>query len=102
MCVDLRGVLVLPINVALLAIGLSRSIGWRRRVALAMLVVRRPRLWLLDEPYSNLDTEGVGLVDRLLLGHLEAGGSAVVATHGIHRPDWADTIDYVLVSGAAA
>ena len=36
------------------------------------------------------------------LGHLEAGGSAVVATHGIHRPDWADTIDYVLVSGAAA
>lgn len=78
------------------------SAGQRKRCALARLLLSAADLWLLDEPYSNLDTEGVGLVDRLLLAHLEAGGSAVVATHGIHRPDWADTIDYVLVSGAAA
>jgi ABC-type transport system involved in cytochrome c biogenesis ATPase subunit len=56
---------------------------------------------LLDEPYSNLDQEGVELVDRLLNSHLEAGGACVLATHGAHRPEWADTVDYHLISGAA-
>ena len=78
------------------------SAGQRKRCALARLLLSEADLWLLDEPYSNLDTEGVGLVDRLLLTHLEAGGTAVVATHGVHRPDWPGTVDYVLVSGAAA
>jgi heme exporter protein A len=78
------------------------SAGQRKRCALARLLLSEAELWLLDEPYSNLDTEGVELVDRLLLTHLADGGSAVVATHGVHRPDWANTVDYVLVSGAAA
>ena len=78
------------------------SAGQRKRCALARLLLSNAGLWLLDEPYSNLDTEGVELVDRLLVRHLEGGGAAVVATHGAHRPEWPGTVDYFLVSGAAA
>lgn len=78
------------------------SAGQRKRCALARLLVSEAKLWLLDEPYSNLDQEGVELVDRMLNDHLGAGGACVLATHGAHRPDWAGTIDYHLLSGAAA
>ena len=78
------------------------SAGQRKRCALSRLLLSNSELWLLDEPYSNLDTQGVELVDELLRGHLEAGGACVLATHGAHRPAWADTLDYQLISGAAA
>jgi heme exporter protein A len=57
------------------------SQGQRRRVGLARLVLTRRPLWLLDEPATALDTEGVALLTRLLAGHLERGGCAVAATH---------------------
>jgi heme exporter protein A len=78
------------------------SAGQRKRCALARLLVSESRLWLLDEPYSNLDIEGVELVDAILHGHLVSGGACVLATHGAHRPDWENTRDFHLVSGAAA
>jgi len=78
------------------------SAGQRKRCALARLLLSNTGLWLLDEPYSNLDQEGVDLVDEMLTAHLEAGGACVLATHGNHRPEWADTQDYRLISGAAA
>jgi heme exporter protein A len=76
------------------------SAGQRKRCALSRLLLSENELWLLDEPYSNLDTQGVELVDELLRDHLEAGGACVLATHGAHRPEWAGTVDYHLVSGA--
>ncbi len=77
------------------------SAGQRKRCALARLLLSENELWLLDEPYSNLDTEGMALVDRMLGAHLTSGGACVMATHGARRPDWPDTIDYHLISGAA-
>ena len=78
------------------------SAGQRKRCALARLLLSENELWLLDEPYSNLDVEGVALVDSMLTRHLEGGGACVVATHGAHRPAWQGTKDCHLVSGAAA
>jgi len=78
------------------------SAGQRKRCALARLLLTRNELWLLDEPYSNLDVEGVALVDRMLNNHLDNGGACVLATHGAHRPEWPGTQDCRLVSGAAA
>ena len=80
----------------------NQSAGQRKRCALARLLLSEADLWLLDEPYSNLDAEGVELVDRLLVRHLEDGGSAVVATHGVHRPGWGGTVEFFLESGATA
>ncbi len=57
------------------------SAGQRRRVALARLPLLEAALWILDEPSSNLDAAGHALLARLLQAHVEAGGTAVVATH---------------------
>lgn len=63
------------------------SQGQRRRVALARLALgpRRgataPALWLLDEPYDALDTEGVARLDGLLTEHAMAGGGTVLTSH---------------------
>jgi len=76
------------------------SAGQRKRYALGRLLLGNSKLWLLDEPYSNLDHEGVELVDDILINHLSAGGACVLATHGNHRPDWASSQDCHLVSGA--
>jgi len=57
------------------------SAGQRRRVALARLLLSGGSLWVLDEPTSNLDQRGQGLLSELIGSHLERGGVAVVATH---------------------
>jgi len=57
------------------------SAGQRRRAALASLRVAASRLWILDEPMTNLDAEGRATVVRWTAQHLASGGCAVVATH---------------------
>jgi heme exporter protein A len=57
------------------------SAGQKRRVTLAILAALRSRVWLLDEPLTNLDTAGRALVARWLDRHLAQGGLAVIATH---------------------
>jgi heme exporter protein A len=57
------------------------SAGQRRRAALVTLRVAASRLWILDEPMTNLDTEGRATVVRWTAQHLESGGCAIVATH---------------------
>ena len=57
------------------------SAGQRRRVALAALLLLAAPLWLLDEPTTNLDTQGQKLVGSLIEQHVRAGGLAVVAVH---------------------
>ncbi|MGE0624659.1 MAG: cytochrome c biogenesis heme-transporting ATPase CcmA [Pseudomonadales bacterium] len=57
------------------------SAGQQRRVALSRLMLDRARLWLLDEPFTALDTDGQALVRSLLVSHAASGGAAVCATH---------------------
>jgi heme exporter protein A len=76
------------------------SAGQKKRCALARLLLSPAELWLLDEPYSNLDDEGVSLVDGLLEQHCRDGGSSVVATHGSHRPEMTTTTEIELISGS--
>ena len=49
--------------------------GQKRRAALARLLASRARLWLLDEPLTSLDAEGVELVSELLKAHLKQEAS---------------------------
>ena len=53
----------------------------QRRVALARLILIRPRLLLLDEPYSNLDTAGIELINSLVSEWADEGTSALVVLH---------------------
>ncbi len=94
---------MIQLGLARVADQLARTLsaGQRKRCALGRLLLGNSKLWLLDEPYSNLDQQGVELVDDILVKHLSAGGACVLATHGNHRPDWAASHDYHLLSGAA-
>ena len=57
------------------------SAGQRRRVALAAIVVRRPELWLLDEPHAGLDSDGRQIVDGIVTNAAAAGAAVVLASH---------------------
>jgi heme ABC exporter ATP-binding subunit CcmA len=57
------------------------SAGQRRRLGLAWLLVRRPALWLLDEPYASLDAAGRRFLDGLLADVVHTGGAVVVSSH---------------------
>jgi heme exporter protein A len=61
--------------------GRHLSAGQRRRAALATLRLTSTPLWILDEPMTNLDSEGRATIVNWATRHLAAGGSAVIATH---------------------
>jgi heme exporter protein A len=60
------------------------SAGQNKRLALARLRLQQAPLWLLDEPYANLDLDGIALVNRLIQQHLAHGGAALLTTHGAY------------------
>jgi len=57
------------------------SAGQQRRVALARMLLAEVPLWLMDEPFTNLDREGRALVMQLTEEHLAKGGMCVMAAH---------------------
>jgi heme exporter protein A len=58
------------------------SQGQRRRAALARLLMSESvPLWLLDEPFTALDTGAAAYTEELIGRHVAAGGSVVYTTH---------------------
>lgn len=57
------------------------SAGQKRRVALARLYLPGPSLWILDEPFTALDKQGVSQLEQHLAEHCERGGAVVLTTH---------------------
>jgi heme exporter protein A len=57
------------------------SAGQRRRVTMARVLAMQAPLWLLDEPFTNLDAAGSGLVTALLQEHVRGGGLALIVAH---------------------
>jgi heme exporter protein A len=58
------------------------SAGQQRRLALARLLAAPREIWLLDEPAVGLDQASRARLEEALGSHREAGGLAVIATHG--------------------
>jgi PrtD family type I secretion system ABC transporter len=73
--------------------------GQRQRIALARALLRRPRFVVLDEPNSNLDTEGEECLNNAIAA-LKADGASVVVI--AHRPSILVHADKVLVLRAGA
>jgi heme exporter protein A len=58
------------------------SAGQQRRIALARLYLPgAPALWLLDEPFTALDTAGTAQLEAHLAMHCVRGGTVVLTTH---------------------
>ncbi|MBL8983910.1 MAG: heme ABC exporter ATP-binding protein CcmA [Gemmatimonadetes bacterium] len=59
------------------------SSGMQRRLSLARLLMQRPRVLLLDEPYNSLDRQGVALVNEVVAEVVRGseGGAALIVLH---------------------
>jgi heme ABC exporter ATP-binding subunit CcmA len=57
------------------------SAGQRRRLALAVLVARRPALWLLDEPHAALDAGARSLLGEVIRDAVADGATVMLASH---------------------
>lgn len=88
------GATAVSLEDAVARVGLTRAIderargfssGMTRRLALARLIMRPPRLMLLDEPYASFDADGIELVNQLVRETAERGGIVLIATHDPER-----------------
>jgi heme exporter protein A len=61
----------------------SLSAGQRKRAQLAPLLLGTSCVWLLDEPFANLDRSGIRLIERLMRDYLEQGGAILASSHGV-------------------
>jgi PrtD family type I secretion system ABC transporter len=76
--------------------GMALSAGQRQRIALARAFYGNPFLVVLDEPSSNLDSEGEQALINAITSVRRRGGIVIVITH---RPKSLDAIDKLLVVG---
>lgn len=67
------------------------SAGQCKRAALARLLLRIRPLWLLDEPFVNLDKASINLMLQLIRQHCQQGGVAVIASHELGLADLPDS-----------
>lgn len=57
------------------------SAGQRKKTALIGIALSPARVWLLDEPYANLDARAQALFDQMLARHCSSGGCAIITSH---------------------
>ena len=57
------------------------SAGQQRRVALARLWLSNHKLWVLDEPLTAIDKQGVKVLEQLFMNHAKQGGIVLLTTH---------------------
>jgi len=75
------------------------SAGQRRRLGLAWLLLRRPELWLLDEPYASLDDAGRDFFDGLLGEVVARGATVVVSAHDPLRSELLNPTTLTMAGG---
>lgn len=69
------------------------SAGQKRRVALARLWLPGKKVWILDEPFTALDVDGVALIEQRLRHFVQEGGLVIYTSH--HNID--DTSEQIML-----
>ena len=57
------------------------SAGQKRRLALSRLLVTPYPLWILDEPFTSLDKNSIGVFEKILQEHVNNGGLLILTAH---------------------
>ncbi len=61
--------------------GYQLSAGQKRRVGLSRLYLSTAKLWILDEPATAIDVDGVAEFEALLVSHAKNGGMIILTSH---------------------
>ncbi len=59
----------------------SLSAGQKRRLSLARLLITKNSLWILDEPFTSIDKQGIKLIESLMHEHVSNGGMIILTSH---------------------
>ncbi|MBL4940638.1 MAG: cytochrome c biogenesis heme-transporting ATPase CcmA [Colwellia sp.] len=57
------------------------SAGQHRRISLARLYQSTAKIWILDEPFTAIDKQGVHALEQLFKAHIEQGGCVIFTSH---------------------
>jgi len=57
------------------------SAGQKRKIALSLLFITHSKVWLLDEPFTALDSNGIKIIESQIEKHCEKGGLCILTTH---------------------
>jgi len=57
------------------------SAGQKRRIALSLLFISKSKVWLLDEPFTALDSDGIKIIENQIEKHSANGGLCILTTH---------------------
>ena len=57
------------------------SAGQKKRIALSLLFVTQSKIWLLDEPFSALDSKAINIFEQRIEEHCKIGGMCILTTH---------------------
>jgi heme exporter protein A len=60
------------------------SVGQKQKVALIRMMMQNAMIWLMDEPFANLDEVGEAWLWGRIEQHLQAGGSVILTAHQRH------------------
>ena len=57
------------------------SAGQKKRIALSLLFITQSKVWLLDEPFSALDSKAIKIIETRVENHCNSGGICILTTH---------------------
>ncbi|HCR86170.1 MAG TPA: heme ABC exporter ATP-binding protein CcmA [Alphaproteobacteria bacterium] len=57
------------------------SAGWQRRIALARLMIKKSKIWLLDEPFTNLDEDIIDITLKMIATFCDQDGIVILSSH---------------------
>ena len=60
---------------------LQRVSGQKKRIALSLLFITSSKVWLLDEPFSALDSKAIKIFENKIEDHCKQGGICILTTH---------------------